>query len=509
MTFLLLIALLLAGCRGNANLWTVESNRRPFIFTRSASTFTQRRSNAFAVRGGAILQQQGDKDASSTQAKKDVNKNGNDAGKDDDDEDEVEATPAKTSSSHKPVPVTIQTATGHKVLDHTLELTVNRSRDIASLKDSIRRQLPGRPPVATMELVCRGKRLTDNTIVDELVDDEEDDDDDDEDDEERNSFGLVLQLDMVPPIDPKFLPQLQQEIPHWTTAELLEAYAANEAVLYQNAATLFPPRSKSDRTTSEDDEDEEEHSNVDTNDAQMLIAEQIRQQAERIHTQWKTDLLTSSKSKQLLADPVAPSEQSSLQATQVRGQRVRQVAVTGVSTSLKLQLQRQFNIDWAVSIRSFCLFLFFGWFGGKTPTSRAILLLGAPAVFVLQARQVQLVIKQILYFVLLKPPGIVLSLLPAPQQMILVVATKTADAMERIYGPDELGGDTISERIRTRTSASPRIDVPLKKLSSSSSLSDNELDNFVESLISEVDDDDEDDNEDSESDGDDDDDDEE
>lgn len=501
MVTILRIVVLLLAYTASVKRWKVESYR-PFL-SRATPTFT--RTTAWAIRGGAILQEIDNvDDATKEEAEETKEVDENEDDEEEEEEEAIKTNPAKrkTSSSHKPVPVTIQTATGHKVLDHSLELTVNRSRDIASLKDSIRRQLPGRPPVATMELIWRGKRLSDTTIVDEMVDDEIEDDDEDE--EERDSFGLVLQLDMVPPIDPKFLPQLQQEIPHWTTAELLEAYAANEAALYQNAATLFPSRSSkdtSDNIVEEDNQDQQEHSNAETKDTNsitdMFISEQIRQQAERIHAQWKKDLITSSKSQQLLADPIAPSEQSSLQATQVRGQRVRQLAATSVRTSLKLQLQRQFNIDWASSIRSFCLFLFFGWFGGRTPTSRAILLLGAPAVFVLQARQVQLIIKQVLYFLLMKPPGIVLSLLPAPQQKILVVAIQTADAMERIYGPDKLGGDKISERIRERKSAS-RIDVPLKKLAASPPLSDNELDDFVESLISEVDDDEED-EEDSES----------
>jgi hypothetical protein len=79
------------------------------------------------------------------------------------------------------------------------------------------------------------------------------------------------------------------------------------------------------------------------------------------------------------------------------------------------------------------LFLFFGHFGGRTPASRAILLLGAPAVFVLQARPVKLWMKQLLYALLDQPPGIFLSLLPAPQQTIL--SLRVGEAMQIVYGP--------------------------------------------------------------------------
>lgn len=67
-------------------------------------------------------------------------------------------------------------------------------------------------------------------------------------------------------------------------------------------------------------------------------------------------------------------------------------------------------------------------------TSRALLLLGAPMCFVIQARPVKLFYKEVLYFLLRNPPGIVLSLLPAPQQAML--ALKDEDAMRMIYGDD-------------------------------------------------------------------------
>ena len=46
------------------------------------------------------------------------------------------------------------------------------------------------------------------------------------------------------------------------------------------------------------------------------------------------------------------------------------------------------------------------------------MLWGAPLSFALQARPVKLLLKQ-LFFLCLHPPGIVLSLLPAPQQALL------------------------------------------------------------------------------------------
>jgi hypothetical protein len=74
--------------------------------------------------------------------------------------------------------------------------------------------------------------------------------------------------------------------------------------------------------------------------------------------------------------------------------------------------------NWADTIRNFLLFLFFGFFGGRNTVSRNLLLLGAPMSFVIQARPVKILLKQ-LFYATSNPPGILLSLLPAPQQAIL------------------------------------------------------------------------------------------
>jgi hypothetical protein len=328
--------------------------------------------------------------------------------------------------STKPLPVIVKTTIGNKILDHSIEFNVNRSRNIASVKDSLRRQLPGRPPVAAMQLLLNRRRLSDDVLLDELVDEE-----DEEEDEGEGAFKLVLELDMVPPVDPKFIAQLDQDMQDLTSSQLLDAYTANEAALYQNAALLMQA-SKQHTAEEEGDEDQEI---VPEDPNAPLISAQIRQQAARLRHDLETSILHTPNAQKVLSDPMAPAalQQSFLlQATQVRGNRVRHAAVSSVKTSLKRQIQHVFNIDWAASVRYFLLFLFFGWFGGRTPTSRAILLLGAPSVFILQARPVKMWIKQILYALLEDPPSIVLSLLPAPQQAILSLDRNKA--MKTIYG---------------------------------------------------------------------------
>lgn len=66
--------------------------------------------------------------------------------------------------------------------------------------------------------------------------------------------------------------------------------------------------------------------------------------------------------------------------------------------------------------------------------SRAVLLLGAPMCFIIQARPVKLWVKEMLYILLGDPPSIILSLLPAPQQACLSLSDE--DALRLIYGND-------------------------------------------------------------------------
>lgn len=65
--------------------------------------------------------------------------------------------------------------------------------------------------------------------------------------------------------------------------------------------------------------------------------------------------------------------------------------------------------------------------------------LGAPLCFVLQARPVKIAMKQLFYTVG-KPPAILLSLLPAPQQAIM--SLNYGAAMTDLYGKEgvSLGG---------------------------------------------------------------------
>ena len=214
--------------------------------------------------------------------------------------------------------------------------------------------------------------------------------------------------------------QVEQQLPDMTTADLLQAFAANEAALLKNAVLLEREFVQSKPVTSEeeqdDDEAEEEDEHTIPTSSPFLYLE-LRDEAERIRHDLQETLLTTEAARELLADDVPPAHKKAM--IEVRGQRTRVPRTGGRTTLIKEHIQRNLNVQWADTVRYCVLFLFFGYFGGRTPVSRAILLLGAPSVFVLQARPVKLLLKQALYTLLDHPPGILLSLLPAPQQAIL------------------------------------------------------------------------------------------
>jgi hypothetical protein len=82
-------------------------------------------------------------------------------------------------------------------------------------------------------------------------------------------------------------------------------------------------------------------------------------------------------------------------------------------------------------------------FGGRNTVSKNLLLLGAPLCFVLQARPVKIMLKQVFY-AMAHPPGILLSLLPAPQQAIL--SFRESESLKALYGINQVElGHSVNE----------------------------------------------------------------
>jgi hypothetical protein len=374
----------------------------------------------------------------------------------DDDEDTESESPATSkadsggTSSSTPEPfnqfvaVSIQTSTGSKLLDsYPLELeNVGRQRNVAFLKASVSRKLPSRPPVSAIRLTRHGQVLDDATLVDDLMEEDEEEDDDDEENE-NDTKGLVLHLDMIPSVDPNFLADLDLKLADCSVSELLDAYATNEATVWENAAAL-QSSSIPLRSSNNEHNDQDELATAKTAST-VLWSSVIRERAREIRQTLEGTVLNTEPAQSLLQTAKEPestttSTPTSAMMVQVKGERERRVnptASTGNALSVssggwKSMLQHHFNVDWGATVRHVLLFLFFGWFGGRTATSRVILLLGAPSVVVLQARPVKMWLRQFLYAVLDHPPSVFLSLLPAPQQAILSLDMRAA--MRTLYG---------------------------------------------------------------------------
>ena len=335
-------------------------------------------------------------------------------------------TTTTTASSLPPVTVTIRTSIGHDLIDASVELhNVQRHRTIASMKESVRRQLYAvgttsgapKPPASSLRLVFDGRVLPDDVTVQDLLDDDDDDDD-------GGGTGLTMILDTVPPVDAGYVRDVEDRLPGMTTSEVLRAYAANEALSWHNAASL--ERDHHHHRDIDDDDDDDD--DVDDDDGSLLLYVRLRQEAERIQRDMERVLVRSETARRVLHDDRTPSDKAAAGGgIEIRGHRVRRTGGggggggggAGRTAALRERVQRNMNISWSDTVRYCVLFVFFGYFGGRTPTARAILLLGAPSVFLVQARPVKLWLKQFLYALLDHPPGIVLSLLPAPQQAIL------------------------------------------------------------------------------------------
>ncbi|GKY90535.1 hypothetical protein MPSEU_000027200 [Mayamaea pseudoterrestris] len=371
----------------------------------------------------------------------------NDDNKDDQSTTIDNSKPLHSALSNEPVPINVTTMLQCSVLDHSLEITAHRSRSVGFLKASLSKQLPGRPPVSMLQLKLGPKILSDELLVDELMDDDDDEDDDDEP-EAASSSKLTLVLDMIPPIDVKSAIVSEAKLEELTPSQLLDAFAATEAAMYQNAMLMAQEEQQQQQVENVNADGEEENDEADfsrsthssTPVSPTLL---VKERAARLRQDMETKLFQSASHQELLAETTPPAHKTlNLQEREVRGQRIRQVAQGGVKTTLRRKMQRNFNVSWADTIRTICLFLFFGYFGGRSPTSRAILLLGAPSVVFLQARPVKVWLRRLLYFALTHPPSIFLSLLPAPQQALLSVdVDHDLAVMYGEYIRDTVGGE--------------------------------------------------------------------
>jgi hypothetical protein len=247
-----------------------------------------------------------------------------------------------------PVSVTVQTLLNSPLLDQSVELTMARSRNLASLKKSVSRSLPGRPPESLLYFRYQGRLLQDDQmLIDELMNEKEENDEEDEDDEEKESSGstLTLQLDMIPPVDPKFAAtQLSLQLPQMTTSELLDAYTTNAAAMYRHAQSILRENDVDELVTTA--------SSTSLSVQLQQQARLLRQDLEATFSEKALQLLTPSSSLQqpteeggggggdeTKGEPITDAHTGTIQQ---RGQRIR--VLGGSKANFKSIVQRNLNL---------------------------------------------------------------------------------------------------------------------------------------------------------------------
>jgi hypothetical protein len=242
-----------------------------------------------------------------------------------DDDEEITDEEAKLASvmSTQPVKIYFQTNWGNAVLDHKLETNAARTRDVASLKKSASRLLPGRPPVLGLELVFEGRVLDDDMLVDELFDEDDEDEDEDEDESEDDGPSKTLILNVLPPVDPKFATELgpklrahvEDDDDTLSTEELVDAYFLNQAAMSRNSQLLVDPNAPSSPLL------------------RLEVQELAKQLREQLQSQTPDEVWEAS---------LAPVRKSH-NTEERRGQRYRS-GKGGARTNLKKSIQTNMNI---------------------------------------------------------------------------------------------------------------------------------------------------------------------
>ena len=310
-------------------------------------------SSLFELRGGASMLSDDDEeydldDSSSEDEESDMDLD--DESSDEEVTDEEDDGDAQVATSSSPVKLIISTGLGCSLIDQTLETNASRSRTIGNIRQTISRQMKGRPPMQSVRLLLGNRVLRDDEIIDDLAPDEDDEDDeldDEEEDEDEEDDGMVklrLTLDAVPPVDPKFGVELQEQLQKMSTAELLEAYAANAAAAHEGVARMFASSPLDDLSDTDDDEEDDDEEESIGGRATTSVSTAMRKHAlsikETIVETMPQDAIA------ILNQSADESEGAALASAVASARRHRRGGAMkgGASTQVKRALQRNLNI---------------------------------------------------------------------------------------------------------------------------------------------------------------------
>lgn len=327
----------------------------------------------------------------------------------------------------------------------------------------------GRPPMSCVSLKYHGRTLLDDETIDDILEDLDEDDEEEESDgesdigeEDEDTIKLSFTADIIPPIDAKFGIEFREKITKLSTKQILEAYCLNMAGMLYGQELQTRECNEFEQSMAvgadEEHEDEEEEETHHLQSASVSGSNNenhslnIRKKAAILQKQFESTL--TSETLQLVDEEhervkqVSNGEntesgtsshnvvyglipQGTQGASAARSGRKGRSLKGGATMNVKRVLQRNLNINWADTTRNSLLFLFFGYFGGRNSFSRTFLLLSSPLCFFIQTRPMKVAMKQFFY-TMGEPPGILLSLLPAPQQAIM--SLDYGSVMRGLYG---------------------------------------------------------------------------
>lgn len=285
---------------------------------------------------------------------------------------------------------------------HVELLNVAPTKTLASLRSSLTKRLPGRPPMQVIEhasFSSQGRRLDSTLTIQDLLEEEELDEDDD-----TNNEPLVLDLDVLPPIDDLSNAELIQSLQDdWSLKDLLDAYTANEAALQIQSMQWM----KQQQQTTDD---QEPMSSV------PLLYTQVKDQASLIKESLLQTMSIASKTRlSEEASSSTPSQQHT--ATDTRR----------VSTHSFWQPN---HVRW--TIRTIIASMVLAVIGTSNALAHGIMMYLIPLLLVLrQARPFQIACKTAAYFALRDPMPLIAALVPAPWYSILTIRP---GASEGLYG---------------------------------------------------------------------------
>ena len=245
-------------------------------------------SKILSIRAGAMEsdeEEESDEDENESESESEDDESSEDeideseTNEEDEEEDEEEEEEDSRPTLSTPVKITFSTSLykPNPLIDQTVEITASPSRTVSSLKQSISKQLKSKPPVDCIVLRLDGVVLDDgDVIVSELVD-EHDDEEDEEEDDDDDMPKLKIQVDIIPPVDPKFGTEFRQRLDDMTNEQVLDAYVANMAAMHQNSMDLMKmmaTANENNKDNMDEDEDEVEPTTSTTNQASSLDVQQ-------------------------------------------------------------------------------------------------------------------------------------------------------------------------------------------------------------------------------------------